>query len=125
MHLVAIAQRRARHLATPSHVVKLPTHGSKARFDVAQTFAISQLTKKTSPVPGPNKKGLSTGNPRFVARHALLEFLAGQILDQLRKNSAANIHPRLFRSNNDSSPQTREFALLEFQIVPVTNRRIP
>jgi hypothetical protein len=33
-----------------------------------------------------------------IARNTLLEFFAGQVLDQLRENSATDIHPPLCRS---------------------------
>jgi hypothetical protein len=45
VRLVGVAQGGARHLATQAHVVKLSTHGSKARLNVAQTFAIGQLSE--------------------------------------------------------------------------------
>ena len=45
VRLVGVGQSGTRHLATKAHVIKLPTHGSKARLDVAQTLAIGQLSE--------------------------------------------------------------------------------
>jgi hypothetical protein len=46
VNLISVAQRGARHLAAQAHVVNLPTHGSKASLDVAQTFPIRQLGER-------------------------------------------------------------------------------
>ena len=41
--LVGVSQSRARNATAETHVIKLAAHRTKARFDVAEALAVSEL----------------------------------------------------------------------------------
>ena len=118
MRFVGIAQSRPRHLAAQAHVVQLASQATEAGFDIAQTFTIRQLRERH------RRQLVPTGKPSeatvaAIPRHALLKFFARQVINQLRKNGASDIHPPLFRFAQ--SPIRSLFqlcALLNFKTFP-------
>jgi hypothetical protein len=59
----------------------------------------------------------------LIPGDTLLELLVWGMLDQLREDGAASIHPPLFRTLN--SPSSGSRTAFGFQIVPAPNARIP
>jgi len=72
-------------------VIEIAGHGTQARFDVAQAVAISELCK------GHAKKLIEAGklaqsSMAPIALDALVEFVLGQEVEELRKNGSASVH---------------------------------
>jgi len=100
--LVGVSQRGARYPAAKSHVIQLAVHRAKARLDVAQALPVSQLRECH------RQKLVSTREASWVGvttikGYAFLELLARSMCEQLREDSAAGVHPPLFRSGDSPS----------------------
>src|SRR6266566_2944786 len=91
---VGISQGRARHLAAESHVVELAADGTKARFDVAKTLAVGQLSERHRQILIPTGQIFQIAITP-VAGYALLELLVRKELDQLGEDGAPSVHPAL------------------------------
>src|SRR6266849_2565042 len=91
---VGIGQGRARHLAAESHVVELAADGTKARFDVAKTLAVGQLSERHRQIVIPTGQIFQIAITP-VAGYALLELLVRKELDQLGEDGAPSVHPAL------------------------------
>ena len=89
--LVGIGQSTARHPALDAHVVQLARLRTQARFDVAQTFSIGQLSKSHAKIMIQAGKTLDLV-PSAIARHTTAKRGQWQILRDLRKHQLAQIH---------------------------------
>src|SRR6266487_5952554 len=93
---IGVRQGRASNPTTESHVVKFAAHRSQARFDVAETLAVRELSESHRQILIPAGQ-TSVVLIAVIARHTLLELDVGEMSDQLRENGSAGIHPPLFR----------------------------
>ena len=89
--LVGIGQRTARHPALDAHVVQLARLRAQARFDVAQTFSIGQLSKSHAKIMVEAGKTLDLV-PSAIARHTTAKRRQRQMLRDLRKHQFAQVH---------------------------------
>src|SRR5437899_183729 len=94
--LVGIGQSTARHPALDTHVVQLARLRAQARFDVAQTFSIGQLSKSHSKIMVEAGKTLDLV-PSAIARHTTAKRRQRQMLRDLRKHQFAQVHGCLLR----------------------------
>jgi hypothetical protein len=90
---VGVGQRGAGNLAAQPQVVELRVTRAQARFDVAQTFAISQLGESQT------EKLIPTGEPTHfvvaaIADNTALELLRMNPIEQLSQNEFAGVHDR-------------------------------
>jgi hypothetical protein len=99
--------RRAHYLAAESHVIELAADGTKARFDVAETFAVGQLRERHCEILIPAGQIFQVATT-LVAGNALLELLVGKEFDQLREDSAPSVHPGLSLASAEDSPDSSE-----------------
>jgi hypothetical protein len=92
--LVRIRQRRLGDAATKAHVVELALHRAQARLDVAQAFAIRELSKTQAQKLIPARKSRI---PRIAAitAHAFIELVGGHMSHHLREDRSAKVHAPL------------------------------
>src|SRR5215470_19447583 len=76
--LVGVGQRRARNPTAESHVVEFAAHRSQAGLDVAEAFAVSELSEGHRQILIPARQ-LSVVPIAVVACDALLELAVGEI----------------------------------------------
>ena len=89
--LVGIGQSTARNPALDAHVVELARLRAQARFDVAQTFSIGQLSKGHAEVLVETGKALDLVRSA-IARHATAKRGQRQMLRDLREHQFAQVH---------------------------------
>src|SRR5450759_5584318 len=94
MSLVSIGQSGAGNLATEAHVIELATHCMQARFDVAQTLAVSQLGEGKSKELIPARKSAEF-IIAVITSHAFLELVCRNVIHQLREYRSTGIHAPL------------------------------
>src|SRR6266540_2142023 len=106
--LVGIGQSTARHPALDAHVVQLARLRAQARFDVAQTFSISQLSKSHAKIMVEAGKTLDLV-PSAIARHTTAKRRQRQMLRDLRKYQFAQVHgcPLRVSSSQDRKSSAR------------------
>src|SRR5437899_7649230 len=117
---VGISQGRALHLAAESHVVELAADGTKARFDVAKTLAVGQLSERHRQILIPTGQIFQIAITP-VAGYALLELLVRKELDQLGEDGAPSVHPALSLAPQQI-PSNTLLTLFLFQIVLTPTR---
>ena len=120
--LVGIGQRRTRHTAANTHVVQLAAHRAQAGLDVAQALAIGELGEGHRQILIPAGEVLCVVVPTITS-DALVKFLVGQMLDQLRKYGAARVHPALLPLPPPLPSSVS--GLNEFKSFPATKPLIP
>ena len=88
---VGVRQRIARDWAPKAHVIQLGLLGAQTGFDIAKTFAVSELGKA-------QRKELIPAGKIFdvaiavIAIDANLKLMRGEEIHELRKDSSAKIH---------------------------------
>ena len=75
-------------------MVELAADGTKARFDVAKTLAVGQLSERHRQIVIPTGQIFQIAITP-VAGYALLELLVRKELDQLGEDGAPSVHPAL------------------------------
>jgi hypothetical protein len=90
--LVGVCQGIARNLAPEAHVIKLGLLGTQTGFDIAETFAISELSE------GQAKELIPVGEffdvaIALVAIDANLKLVSREEVHELREDGSAKIHP--------------------------------
>lgn len=90
--LVGVCQGIARNLAPEAHVIKLGLLGAQTGLDIAETFAIGELSE------GQAKELIPTGEffdvaIALVAIDANLKLVSGKEVQELREDGSAKIHP--------------------------------
>jgi len=90
--LVGVGQGVARNLAPEAHMIELGLLGTKTSFDIAETFAIGELSK------GQTEELIPAGEIfdvaiALVAIDANLKLVGGEEVYELRKNGSALVHP--------------------------------
>jgi hypothetical protein len=103
--LVGIGKRAARHAALNAHVIQLAFLRSQARLDVAQTFAIGQLSKRHAQILIQAGKALDLALPA-VSGHAAPKCCQRQMLRDLCEHQLSLIHrflPRQIRGQDGKS----------------------
>jgi hypothetical protein len=75
-------------------VVELAADRTKACFDVAETLAVRQLRERHREILIPTGQIFQIVTTA-IAGYALLKFLVGKELDQLREYGAPCVHPAL------------------------------
>src|ERR1035438_2044570 len=94
VRLVGIAQCRARHSSSKSHVIQLAAHRTQAGFDVAETLAVGQLSKGHRQILVAARKAPMV-RISAITLDTLLELVRGQVIHELGENSLSGIHPSL------------------------------
>src|SRR6266853_1114702 len=89
--LVGVGQSVARNLATEAHVIELGLLGTKTGFDIAETFAVGELSK------GQTEELIPAGEIfdvaiALVAIDANLKRVGWEEVHKLRKDGSAKIH---------------------------------
>ena len=103
--LVGIGQGTARNPAVDAHVVQLARLRAQARFDIAQTFPVGQLSERHAEVLVETRKALDLVRSA-IARHATAKRRQRQMLRDLRKHQFAQVHRyplRVSSSQGDKS----------------------
>ena len=88
---VGVCQRVARNLAPEAHMIELGLLSTKTSFDIAEAFAISELSK------GQTEELIPAGEIFDVAIalvpiDANLKLVGGKEVHELRENGSAKIH---------------------------------
>ena len=88
---VGVGERTAGNLASDASMIEFGLHYAQTRLDIAQTLPICQLRE------GHAEKLIETREPpssmiALIAFDALIEFLAGKRVHQLRKNRSSFVH---------------------------------
>ena len=88
---VGVCQRVARNLAPEAHMIELGLLSTKTSFDIAEAFAISELSK------GQTKELIPAGEIFDVAIalvpiDANLKLVGGEEFHELRENGSALVH---------------------------------
>src|SRR5579863_8971587 len=96
MGLVGGSQSRASHFSAEPHVIELATHRPQTSLDVSQTLPVCELSEghRQHLIPAGESPQMSIAT---IPNDAFLKLFVGQILDQLRKDSAAKVHPPFCR----------------------------
>lgn len=89
--LIGIGQRAARNLAADAEMVELVLLGAQAGDDVAQTFAVAQLSEHHRKKMVPARKA-SHPIVAGVAFDAAPKLMSRQVIDQLRKEALSVVH---------------------------------
>src|SRR5262249_10261619 len=89
--LVGIGQGAARNQALDAHVVQLARLCAQARFDVAQTVSIGQLSERHAEVLVETRKALDLVRSA-IARDATAKRGQRQMLRDLREHQFAQVH---------------------------------
>jgi hypothetical protein len=92
--LVGVGECGARHLPAESNVIQFAAHRAKARLDVTQAFAVSQLGEGHRQILIPAREP-SPVRVTAISGDTLLKLVGGQMPHELSKNSLADIHPSL------------------------------
>ena len=89
--LIGIGQRAARNLAADAKMVEFALLGAQAGDDVAQTFAVAQLSEHHRKKMVPARKA---AHPIVagVAFNTTPELMSRQVIDQLRKQTLSAVH---------------------------------
>ena len=90
-----VGQRGAGDPTAKAHVVELRLLSPQAGFDIAQALPVGELRECHGQILVPAGEILRVA-VSAVAGNAFVEFLVGQMLDQLRKHGAARVHPALW-----------------------------
>ncbi len=90
--LVGVCQGVARNLPAEAHMIELGLLGTKTGFDIAETFAIGELSKSQT------KELIPAGEIFDVAIamvpiDANLKLVSGEKVHELRENGSALVHP--------------------------------
>src|SRR3989304_4591350 len=75
-------------------MVEFAGHRSQARFDISQALAVSQLRKRHCEILVQAREA-SQVRVATIAGHALLEFVCGQVVHDLGKDGASEVHTSL------------------------------
>src|SRR2546421_12220487 len=90
MSLVGVSQSGTDDSTPETHVIELAIHGPEARLNVAQAFAISELSEGHCQILIPAGEFLEV-SVAAIAGNALLELDVGEVTNQLSENSPASI----------------------------------
>src|ERR1035438_2079453 len=71
-----------RHASSEAHVVQLTAHRTQAGFDVAQTFAVGQLSKSHRQILVAAREASMVGIAA-ITLDTFLEFVGGQVIHEL------------------------------------------
>ena len=105
-NFVRIRQRAARDQAANAHVIQLLAMRPQARFDVAQTFPISQLRKRQAKKLLEAREALDLVFP-VVAGDTTAKRRQRQVLGQLSENQLACVHGRDLRKMTSQTHRSR------------------
>src|SRR5229473_769186 len=89
--VVGVCQRVARNLPPEAHMIELGLLSTKTSFDIAETFAIGELSK------GQTKELIPAGEifdvaMALVSIDANLKLVGGEEVHELRENGSALVH---------------------------------
>ena len=88
---VGVCQRVARNLSSEAHMIELGLLGTKTSFDIAEAFAISELSKCQTEELIPAGKIFDIAIA-LVSIDANLKLVGGEEVHELRENGSALVH---------------------------------
>ena len=89
--LVGVRQRVARNLSPEAHMIELGLLGTKTSFDIAEAFAISELSKCQTEELIPAGKIFDIAIA-LIPIDANLKLVGWEELHELRENSSSLVH---------------------------------
>ena len=90
-HFVGTGQCGSRDAAAEAHMIEPLALRSQAGDNIAQAFAIRKLRKKQAQKLIPTREG-SDAMIASISRHALAEFMHGEMVEKLREDGPPNVH---------------------------------
>ena len=108
--LVGVGERGARNPTAESHMIELGLLRPQTRFDVAQTFAISELSESEAEKLIPARKIFDVAMT-LIAIDRELKLVGGDELHELRENRLPRVHrlpPKQDGKQSDGAPEEPE-----------------
>ena len=116
--LVGVGQRVARNLSAEAHVIELGLLGTKTGFDIAETFAIGELSKGQTKELIPAREIFDVAIA-LVPIDANLKLVSGEEVHELRENGSALVHPLPPQQLESSRMAPKEKQKIEIEKTPI------